>query len=244
MTPTVKRWRGLCRICFMKNKIKTYFQDIWNDKIKRVTLLMFFIAPLIAYLIAEALNQRSVSKFFGFVFGQPITCLLNYIIVLFTVSFVLVLKRRIAPIFLICAVWIGFGIANFLLKSYRETPFSANDLRMATSVMSIADKYLNGIPGLIVIALLIFALVTVVVLWRKVPAYAKKINYLWNIGIIIVIGMITLISANIGLALGSLSTKFPNLSLAYHDYGFAYCFATSVVSVGVVKADRIFSGND
>ena len=77
----------------MKDKIISYFKDIWANTVKRITLLVFLIAPLVAYTIAEALNQRSVSKFFGFITGRPITFLLNYLIVLFTMSFVLILKK-------------------------------------------------------------------------------------------------------------------------------------------------------
>lgn len=219
----------------MREKIANYFKDIWTNKVRRATLLVFLIAPLVAYIVAEALNQRSVSKFFHFVMGSPVTFLLNYLIVLFTLSFTLILRKRIAPMLLISCVWIGFGVANFLLKSYRETPFSANDLRMATSVMGIMNKYLNGPLGVFLILLIIAAIGLVIYLWKKVPKYAHKINYIWNIALIILIGIITVGSANIGIATGSLSTKFPNLSIAYQKYGFAYCFANSVVNVGVKK---------
>ncbi|MDY5578050.1 MAG: LTA synthase family protein [Lachnospiraceae bacterium] len=219
----------------MREKVVNYFKDIWNTKVKRYTLLVYIFAPLVAYTIAEALNQRSVSRFFKFLTGSTITFLLNYLIVLFTVSFALILKKRIAPMLLISCVWIGFGVANFLLKSYRETPFSANDLRMATSVMGIMDKYLNGPLGILLICLIIFVIVGVIYLWRKVPVYSKKINYVWNVALIAIIGIITVSSANIGISIGSLSTKFPNLSIAYQKYGFAYCFANSVVNVGVKK---------
>lgn len=219
----------------MKDKMSNYLKDIWNDKIKRVTFLFYLIAPLVAYTVAEALNQRSVTRFFKFVTGSPVTFLLNYVIVLFTVSFALVLKKRIAPMFLICCVWIGFGVANFLLKSYRETPFSANDLRMATSVMGIMNKYLSGPFGAFLIVLIILAIILVFVLWKKLPVYAKKINYIWNIAVIAVLTIVTIGAANIGIATGNLSTKFPNLSIAYQKYGFAYCFANSVVNVGVKK---------
>ena len=93
------------KVIIMKSKIINYFKDIWNDKVKRATFLVFLIAPLVSYTIAEALNQRSVSKFFGFVTGSPVTFLLNYIIVLFTLSFTLVLKKRIAPMLMISCVW-------------------------------------------------------------------------------------------------------------------------------------------
>ncbi len=219
----------------MISKVKAYLKDIWNDKIKRATLLIFFIAPFVSYTIAEALNQRSVTKFFQFVIGSPVTFLLNYIIVLFTLSFTLLLRKRIAPMLLISCIWIGFGVANFMLKTYRETPFSANDLRMATSVMGIMNKYLSGPMGIFLIALIVLAIGTVIFLWIKLPKYAPKINYIWNLALIVLIGIITVGSANIGIATGSLSTKFPNLSIAYQQYGFAYCFANSVVNVGVKK---------
>ena len=106
---------------------------------------------------------------------------------------------------------------------------------MATSVMGIMNKYLSGVLGAFLIALIIAAIGLVLFLWKKVPKYAQKINYVWNITLIILIGILTVGSADIGIATGSLSTKFPNLSIAYQKYGFAYCFANSVVNVGVKK---------
>ncbi len=219
----------------MKEKIKSYLSDIWKSKIKKITFLMFFLCPFVAYCVIEALNQRSASAFWTFLTGHTVTFVLNYLIVLFTVSIVLVLKRRIAPLLLICFVWIGFGVANFLLKSYRETPFSANDLRLASSVFSIASKYLDGPLGIFLVILIVLALLFVLVLWIKLPKYDQKINYPLNILLILMIGVVSVGSAKIGIAKGMLSTKYPNMSIAYRDYGFAYCFANSVINVGVKK---------
>ena len=98
------------KVIIMKSKIINYFKDIWNDKVKRATLLVFLIAPLVSYTIAEALNQRSVSKFFGFVTGSPVTFLLNYIIVLFTLSFTLVLKKNCSHAYdFLCMDWVWCG---------------------------------------------------------------------------------------------------------------------------------------
>ncbi len=218
-----------------KAKVTAYFKDIWQDMVKRVTFLTFFIAPLITCLVIEGLNQRGFFKLLKFVVSQPLTLLVNYMIILFTLSFVLLLKRRLAPMFLICVVWIGFGVANFLLKGYRETPFSATDIKMATSVMGIIDKYLSGVQGVILIGLIIFAVVGIITAWIKVPKYAQKLNYVRNLIAIAFITVVMLLTVELGLLTGVVYTKYTNLSVAYLDNGFAYSFAISVVDVGISK---------
>ncbi len=219
----------------MKEKLQNYFKDIKNKKVKRISVIALFIAPLIVNMIIETLNKRSFLKFLGSIVGDFPTFFINYSIIFFTLSFVLLIKKRLAGIVAISSVWIGLGIANFIIKSFRETPFSFNDIRLAGSVGDIVEKYLNPFTLILIISLIILAALAIIGLYIKVPKYDNKINFIRS-GIYILISFgIMMGSINLGVSKGWVSEKFPNMSIAYQNYGFSYCFVNSVVNVGVKK---------
>lgn len=221
----------------MKDKIINYLKNIIETPIKRNTVLIFFFAPLFVNIIIETMNKRSLFKCLGFMVGDFPTFLINYLIILFTLSFALLLRKRLAGIVTVSAVWIGLGIANFILKSFRETPFSFNDIRLAGSVGDIIDKYLNAFSLVLIVAMIILVVFVIIGLYIKVPKYEKKISYIRNLIYIAVLFFVMMISISIGQNAGWVSEKFPNMSIAYQEFGFAYCFANSVVNVGVEKPE-------
>lgn len=225
----------------MQDKITGYFKELWKDKIKRITVILYLALPWIVNIIIETLNRRSFFESIKFMIFNNSTFLLNVLLLASTMSITLLFKKRIALISMVSAVWIGFGVANYIIKSYRETPFSANDLRLASSVMDILGKYLNFFSGILIIALIALAVVVIGIIWLRIPAYSKKINYIRNLLIILIMWIITMSGINIGIANESLSTKFPNMTIAYKDYGFVYCFSNSVVNVGVKKPKQYSS---
>ena len=162
----------------MKDKIINYFKDIKENRTKKITVITFFLAPFLVNVIIEILNKRSFIKALGFMTGSFLTFVINYFIVLFTLSFVLFMKKRIVGILALSAVWIGFGIANFVLKSFRETPFSFNDIRLAGSVLDIIDKYLTPFSMVLIVVLVIF--VIVVSVYLVLLLYQLKQNYLFH----------------------------------------------------------------
>jgi len=222
----------------MKDRTKAYFKELWIDKNKRITVLLYLLLPLIVNIIIETLNRRSFIESLKFMTFSLATFSLNVLLLAASLSITLLFKKRIALVSLVSAVWIGFGVANYVIKSYRETPFSANDLRLASSVIDIVDKYLNIYSGILIVALIVLAFIGIVLIWMRVPVYSKKINYIRNLLIIAGIWAITMSGVNYGINEGKLSIKFPNMTIAYRDYGFVYCFSNSVVNVGVKKPEK------
>lgn len=222
----------------MKDKIKTYYKDIINTPIKKITVMAFFIAPLVVNIIIEMLNKRSVFKALGCLVTEFPTYLINYLIILFTMSFTLFMRKRLVGIVALSAVWLGLGIANFILKSFRETPFSFNDIRLAGSVFTIVDKYLNPLTLILLVVLIVLVVLSVIALYIKAPIYSTKLNYARNAVFVAVVFGVMMLSVLLGNAFGFVSEKFPNMSIAYEEYGFVYCFANSVVNVGVEKPEE------
>lgn len=219
----------------IRDRIKVWFTALVKEPVKVYTNILMFGMPLFTVWVIEMLNKRSVIKGFTCLFTDPLVFLLNYMIVFATISVVLLFRKRAAMIIALNVVWIGFGVANFILKGIRETPFSATDIKIAGSVTDIVEKYLSPTSFIIILMLLIVAVLLILFLWFKTPKYAKRINYFVNIIIMLIVMGSTLGFVKLGVKADIVSEKFPNMSIAYQDYGFVYCFSCSVINTGVER---------
>lgn len=217
------------------DRFRKWLVALFKEPIKRYTNILMFGMPLFTVLVIEILNKRSMVKGITFIFTDFFVFLLNYIIVFGTTSIVLLLRKRAAGIIALNVTWIGFGVANYIIKGLRETPFSATDIKIAGSVADIVEKYLSPKSFTIILMLLIVAVLLILFLWFKTPKYAKKINYFVNIIVMGAVMLSTLMFVKLGVSAEIVSEKFPNMSIAYQDYGFVYCFSCSVVNTGVEK---------
>ena len=217
----------------MKGKLKAYILDVVNTRNKRITALGLFLSAFFCNIIIEICNCRSVWRGLIYLFRDPYAFLLNYSIIIFTLSFGLLLKRRLAYIITVITIWLTLGVANFVITSKRVTPFSATDLKLLDSIDDIIGKYLNSFELVLIIISVVAIAVIVFVIWIKFPKYSDKIKYGRNVILVLSTGLIMMIIVKLGFAFGFVSLKFPNMTIAYQDYGFPYCFVCSVLYKGV-----------
>ena len=217
----------------MKGKIKAYILDILNTRNKRITAIGLFLSAFFCNIIIEICNCRSVWRGLIYLFREPYAFLLNFSIIIFTLSFGLLLKRRLAYILTVITIWLTLGIANFVITSKRVTPFSATDLKLLDSIDDIIGKYLNSFELVLIIISVVAISIIVFVIWVKFPKYSEKIKYGRNILLVLATGLIMTVIIKFGFSFGLVSMKFPNMTIAYQDYGFPYCFVCSVLYKGV-----------
>lgn len=206
-----------------------------NWKENKLTILLYMTLPIVINLVIESLARKSVFKSFEFMFTSPYTFFCNALIVLFTLSFTMLLRRRIFMVALVSIVWIILGIANFVLLSNRVTPFGAADFKNITDAFAIMNKYLNTFAYIAVLVLMLAAIGLIIFIWLKIPKINRKMNYIKDI---IIIGLITVFmfcNLNVGLKIDALAKQIPELSAGYLKYGFVYCFSNSVVNTGIHK---------
>lgn len=221
----------------IKDKVKEYFKDIWQDKVKRITLILYFVLPFVANIIIESLNRRSLFKGLGFLFISFDIFMINMLIIMAILSITFVLRKRIPAMVLLTVIWTAMGIANYIIKSNRETPFSYSDVQDIKSVIDIFDKYMSDLQMIFLCIIVLVVIGLIGFLWYKSPKYSPKINYIRNLIYIAVVWIIMLSAVKIGQANDRVSDKFPNLTIAYQEFGFSYCFSYSFVSVGVEKPE-------
>ncbi|MFQ9934322.1 MAG: LTA synthase family protein [Lachnospiraceae bacterium] len=221
----------------IKEKVKIYLKEIWQDKNKRITVLLYFILPFFINIVVETLNRRSFIECLKFMITSFDVFFINMMIIMAILSITLLLRKRIPALILLSIVWIGMGIANFIIKSNRETPFSYSDMQDLKSVIDVFDKYMSDLQLIFLVIIILAVFAGIIFIWYKAPKYDKKINYIRSGIYIAVVWLVMILSANIGQALDRVSVKFPNMTIAYLDYGFSYCFSYSFISVGVEKPE-------
>ena len=203
-------------------------------------LPFYFLLALVLTVLVECLARHSVVGGFTFIFISPLAFLANYGIILLTLLPALLFRHRVAATILLVLPWLTLGIADCILLLFRVTPLSAVDLTLITSVASIISVYLKAWQVVLVVGLLVGAVAGVVVLFIKSPRFDRRLK-LFAITYPAAAAALVL-TIVCGFAAGQLSDRFPNLTNAYSDYGFTYCFSMSVVDKGVDKPDGYDSG--
>lgn len=224
------------------NSFKT---GLWFLKIKMKQLdgypvLQLLIYSIVLNFVLEMLSRRSIVKGLGFV-TNPLMFLLNVLIILLTLSVTMLVTRKKFSLVLISSLWLGLGVANFIVLGYRTTPLAAIDFYILNSVISILHVYVNTFQVILTIVIVGVIIVAMFFLWKKLPKNQAQ----FKVPLITLCVTLVLVFAvtNISLKVGALSTNFGNLADAYSEYGFAYCFSTSIYDQGISEPDEYSEEN-
>ena len=183
----------------------------------------------------EMLSRRSVWAGLQFLALHPVHFLCNILVVLLTLLLALLVKRRVFMLSLVSTIWLGLAIANFILLGYRTTPLAAIDFYILKPVFSILKIYLTPVQMILIVLAFAAVITGIVFIFIKAPKHQALYR-----GALVSIAMTSL--ATFGLIHFSIqadatSTSFANLANAYRNYGFAYCFATSLLDTGISKPE-------
>lgn len=225
-------------------KLAVPFEKAANTKVGKAIIKAIKI-PFIGYLllacilefILEALSRHSFIETFQFIGHSPMVFLYNAVIIFVTLSLVMFAKRRVFATVFVCLVWIISGFANYIVLSFRTTPFSAIDVLMIRNVMTMIDIYLTkwqmvwSVVGIIALILLL------IFLYVKLPKLETKRNPLRASAYVCMCIVLTVTLTKVAVNTQTVSDNFGNLAYAYDDYGFAYCFSNSIIDVGISKPD-------
>lgn len=218
-------------------KLKEYLSLIHLRSLSLLFVWAFVINFIVETLGRFHANGVITGSFWGgfvAIFKQPYVILYGTIVIMFTLSFALFFKRKYFALIIISVVWLTFGISNFVLLSYRVTPFSAVDLKLIDAALGVLTNYASKGAIVGVIILVILLLIAFVIIARKAPMERTR-NVKRAIVMVILTFIITVIFCGFGQTTKLIATEFPNLADAYIENGFAYCFYNSLFNTGISK---------
>lgn len=212
--------------------MKKYLSKL-HSFVENHSIAVCIILGIIENFIIESLSRRSIPQAFDHMVHSPTVFLYNSLIIIFTLSLCLLFRRRVFGIVLFSLPWLLCGLINNAVLSYRVTPLGAIDFQVVK--MSLILVYLTKAQRMMLYAAAVIMVLAVAVLWIFGPKISGKINFGRNVATIVGLLAAVLIATNIGLNYQTLSNRFGDLVGAYKNYGFAYCFSSSVLDTGINK---------
>lgn len=203
-------------------------------------IAFYIIVPVILGLVIESLNRKSLIAGVEYMVGSPLLFCFNTLIILLTLSFALFFKREIFVFVSVSAVWLLFGIANYIILHFRVTPFSAVDFTLIKSAISVSGHYFSMLNiAMVVVALCLIAF-CLACLYRKAPYHKHRNgkNIIVSFISVAVITIVIMFIKSSSTSVQALSTNYTNISEAYENYGFVYCFTNSLIDTGIAKPDN------
>lgn len=206
------------------------------QKLKGHKVLFALLISFVLNLILESLCRRSLIKGLQFLVEAPMPFLYGVGIILLTVSLVGLVRHRCFALLVVSVVWIGLGIVECVLMSFRITPLTAVDFRIIFSVFSILDVYLNTFQVILIVVVVLAVIAGLVLAFLKLPV-SEPVDYMRSGFGCVAAGLFVWGTTVLFTSTGILATQFENLGNAYNAYGFAYCFSTSLFDRGIAQPE-------
>ena len=215
----------------------------WCNFFNKISLILQALGCAVLYFVIEAICRHSFTEAWTYMTTKPLVFAYNAAFIFTTMLIVYLFRKRIFWRIFVGSLWLFLGIVNGVLLLNRVTPFTGPDVKNLTDGLSIAKKYLTQTQMTIGAVLLGIAVLILLIILIKSPKYRGKLKYKVNIPLvlagILAFGGIT----QLALEKRVLSNYFGNIAIAYEDYGYPYCLATTIFNTGI-SAPRDYSKNE
>ncbi len=215
-------------------KIKGFFSFL-KRVLDNQPLLFFAVLSILENFAIESLSRHSVGKGLQHILSNPVVFFYNSLIILLTISFALLFRRRLFGVVILSAPWLICGIVNGIVLSFRVTPLGAIDFQIVK--LSLIIMYLSQWQRILLYISVGVGVLAIIALWILGPKISGKIYYGRNVASIIGIGVAVAITSTVAHNIKAVSSDFGNLVGAYNNYGFVYCFSSSMIDTGINKPD-------
>lgn len=213
-------------------KIKKVFSFL-KSALDRHPLLFLAILSIIENFAIESMSRHSLFSGIEHITDSPVVFFYNSFIIMLTLSFSLLFKRRVLAVVLLSAPWLICGLINSVVLTYRVTPLGAIDFQVVK--LSLIFMYLTKAQRILLYVAIGVFVVSIVAIWILGPKISGKVHYGKNIAAIAGIIVTFLVTTGLAHQASAISTDFGNLAGAYKDYGFVYCFSSSMLDTGINK---------
>lgn len=208
-----------------------------------LAFLQILVLSLFLTCVVELLNHKvmsnGVSGFMEFVKGNPVAFLVNWLMILVTLLPVVFVRRRLFCGTLISAIWLIGGFVNGFILMNRMTPFTMQDMGVLETGLDTLPNYMSTKYIVMLAVSLIVLLLALALLFWKGPRCQNDGKRRGRAGLLAVVVSASALFGSWSYAfhIGSLSETFPNLAVAYEEYGFAYCFLQTWLNKGIKHPD-------
>lgn len=216
-----------------KDKLQTFCHSFLQQ-------LHFFVTECLSVsvllnLFVEACSRESLIQPFFYLFKSPLVFLCNTLLIAVSLSVSFFFKRRNFARFLLCVLWLGIGITDFVLLQFRTTPFTAVDLLLLDSAIAILDHYLSPFQIILVVAALLAVTGFGIFLFLRAKKAENGTSPLYAGCVFLLLLFLSLGTTRLFVSCHILERNFGNLAQGFHTNGLPYCFYNSIFNTGISK---------
>ena len=198
-------------------------------------ILGCFLGGLFLNIVIELMDRQSLSAVFVLLESHPLAFLENVLILTFSLSLCLFSKRRWFFGILIGTVWLGLGIANLYVLSYRVSPLSAIDFAILQLDWSFIGIYMSVPAFILLVIAVILLLAGLVMLFKKCPK--SPVHRLFNTAVSVILLCACIVIPYLPTSLGFGENTYTDVIRLTENYGFAYTFTRSLVDTGIDRPE-------
>ena len=203
----------------------------------RSRLIFLPVLALALTLVLELCNRGlSVARLFQFIVQRPGYFLYNALIVLTTLVFSELFKRRRAVLATTAILWVVLGIVQYIVIKDRTQPFCSVDILMIKDAFSLITIYYTW-PQIILMFATGFAAVLLVIALFSRMKRRERVNLPRALAVFVGFVLLTAMVAALGVRAGAFPRHFDSLVDAYNDYGFATCFVFTFGQQGISRPE-------
>lgn len=202
-------------------------------KFVKCQLVTNIILAFLINFVIELCGRKTIKATFLYLIDQPLVFFFNMGLILLSLCFVFLIKRRIFGVVVISTLWLGIGIINGVMLGYRITPFTVVDFTLISSAFTIMGKYLSVTQQILLYIVVFLILGIFLFVYIKAPKMSGTLKLKRNL-MGVIFGLVAFYFLTKGaLATGVVSRYFGNIAFAYQEYGVPYCFTVTFVDRGV-----------
>lgn len=208
---------------------------ITKEELTKNHILIMALTALVLNITIELLSRSSFVSVLTHIITSPIFFVFNILIISLTLCISLFFKRKIFVMIIVSLVWLTLGIGNFVVLSYRITPFAFIDLFIFKLNLAFLQSYLTiGLTISILIILIVFTFILVMGFKKCESTEIKsKESTLFSVALAIILSCFY----GVCLSTGILEHRITNMAQSYHEYGFVTCFVRSSFERGIQKPE-------
>lgn len=218
----------------MNNARLKHFLHTMMNQLHLFAIECLSVSVLLNFFV-EACSRESLIQPFFYFFRSPLIFLYNTLLIGVSLSVSFFFKRRNFTRFLICALWVGIGITDYVLLQFRTTPFTAVDLLLLDSAFSIMEHYLSLFQILLIVLAFLAVAGFGIFLFLRAKKAEKGTSPLYAGCTFLLLLFICLGSTKLFVSCHILERNFGNLAQGFHTNGLPYCFYNSMFNTGISK---------
>lgn len=217
-------------LCFCRKHIFKPLHTLYKRK-----FLLCVVSAIVVNLIIEMLGRWSLEKLAQHIIFHPHFFLYGTAFICLTFCLSMFFRQRFFVYAAVLALWLGLGIGNARVLTYRSTPMISIDFQIMRSSISLSTMYLSIFEIVLIILLVIVAVALLAYIYRICKR--EKVNYKRSLLQTISVGGLCIGMVVIFSLTNAASEKW-RLPEDYTNCGYVYCLTYSLVDVGIDKPEE------